>query len=504
MNRLAVTASAVLALGLGALGAPSAARPAHDDAPHQAGRGVNVLLVGIDRRTGISPEDKRRLHVGGKECNCTDVMLLAHLSADGQRASVVSLPRDSYVEYGDGSARGKINAAFQRGGAPLTISTVERATGLHVDHYLETDFTGFEQAVDGLGGATICSAKPLQDTNSGLRLRPGVHRVTGNTALRYARARHVSPPGDLGRVRRQQRLLIGMLQRLRAENALADPGAAARTAWTLLRSVRTGPDTGVSDVVSLGLAFGRLDASRTEFATVPLAEFDHRVPGVGSTVLWHAARAGALWDALREDRPVTGDTRIQPPVGVPVERDPRGITARVDDAPTAQALRDIGFVIAPDAAQDPAAPETPSPKTTAQQTTVQKATVQRATTQRHDGPTVITYDPYWERDAAVLAAALPGARLRPVPGHGPVFDIAVGTGHQGVTAVTFDRSAFEGAPVSGEELTCPTPAPQTTPEPTNTEPTALEPTTPDTPAPATADTPHPAAEDVAAGTRPGH
>lgn len=61
----------------------------------QAGHGMNVLLVGTDGRDRISPQERRRYHLGGAPCHCTDTIMIVHISEDRERASVVSLPRDS-------------------------------------------------------------------------------------------------------------------------------------------------------------------------------------------------------------------------------------------------------------------------------------------------------------------------------------------------------------------------------------------------------------------------
>ncbi|WP_328406173.1 LCP family protein [Streptomyces sp. NBC_00390] len=399
-----------------------------------SGRGTNILVVGVDSRTGLSAAEKRRLHVGGEGCDCTDVMMLVHLSEDQRRASIVSIPRDSYVEYavpGDAvgpASRGKINGAYKIGRGPLTVRTVEKATGLRIDHYLETGFTGFEQAVDNLGGATVCTDKPLKDENSGLDISAGTHRTDGNATLRYVRARHINRAGDLGRVRRQQRMVSGMLAQLSSEGAFADPVNTVRTVQELLKSVRTDDRTGLDDLVRIGWALGRLSADRTEFSTVPIADFDHRVPGVGSTLVWHEARSRALWEALRADRPITGDPRIQPVPETPALTNPAAIHVRVDDATLAEGLRRSGFVVTDTSASAP--PVRPA------------------------GPPVISYPVGREADASTLAAALPGSRLRVVNDRNAAFDVAVGSQPVVIKTVTYDRNVAEGAPVTAESLRC--------------------------------------------------
>jgi LCP family protein required for cell wall assembly len=401
--------------------------------------GTNVLVVGIDRRAGMSAKEIQRLHVGGKGCDCTDVMMVVHFAENGERMSVVSIPRDSYVEFAEHAHpqhSGKINASFAHGGGDLAVRTVEKATGLTIDHYLEADFTGFVSTVDSFGGAKVCTDKPMQDLNSGLALQAGTHTLDGRGALRYVRTRHVSPPGDLGRVRRQQRLLIEMLSRLRAEGAFANPVAAMETATKLRKSVRADANTSLTDLVHLGSLLRGLKADQTEFATVPISDFDYRAPEWGSSLLWDEERSGALWAALREDRTIVGDSRIRPSNDVPVEFPPSLIRLRATDADVAAALRANGFVVEDSGAQI----DEPRP----------------------EGPTVITYDPFWDRYAATLAAAIPGAELRPVEGHGDIFDVQVGSRANEVVKVVHDRSSVEGAPVQGDRLRClpPTDAPQ--------------------------------------------
>ncbi|MFG2982202.1 LCP family protein [Streptomyces sp. NPDC048258] len=439
MRRLTVALALLATLGSGSfLGSQAVSA---DRATSGHGRGTNILVVGIDSRAGLSAAEKRRLHVGGKGCNCTDVMMLVHLSQDQRRASVVSIPRDSYVEYagtagttgGTGEAGpprlGKINGAYALGGGPLTVRTVEKATGLRIDHYLETGFTGFEQAVDNLGGATVCTDRPLKDENSGLDIGAGVHHTDGNSTLRYVRARHVNlRPGDLGRVRRQQRVVTDLLGRLTAEGALDGPVNTARTARALLKSVRTDEGTDLRDLVRIGWALGRLRADRTEFATVPIRLFDHRVPGVGSTLVWDEPRSAALWQALGADRPITGDARIQPVPETAAATNPTGIAVRVDDAAVAAALRGSGFVVTDTSKSAPAV--------------------------RPAGPPVISYPAGREEDAATLAAALPGSRLRAVPKDDKFFDVTVGTRPVVVKTVTYDRNVADGAPVTADRLRC--------------------------------------------------
>jgi len=425
---------------------PDKGRPAR-------GPGMNILLVGLDRRAGLSQETKDRLHVNGQQCDCTDVMMLLHVSAARDRVSVVSIPRDSYVRFAahrdtgegvgkvtDGTSRhlGKINSSYAHGGPTLTVRTVEQATGVRVDHYAETDFTGFVDTVDRLNGARVCTNQPLRDKNSGLDLPRGTHILNGMKSLRYVRARHVDPPGDLGRVRRQQSMLAGMLTSLTGDKVAGNPVALLRTAAALRRSVRMDSGLTLGQVARLGRELHGLPARRTEFATVPVSDFDHRVPVWGSALAWDEPRARALFADLREDRPVTANPATGPAPGAkPVAFAPEQVQVRVEGSGEVarrmtQDLRDNGFRVL-----DAQRGGTAGPR---------------------GGRTEVTYDPYWARQAAALSAALPGAVMRPVPSsgkeHQEVFTVRPGAEGTDVADVDFDRSSVEGEPVTGDRLDC--------------------------------------------------
>ncbi|KUN91001.1 transcriptional regulator [Streptomyces resistomycificus] len=289
--------------------------------------GLNILVMGTDGRDTISAAEKRKFHAGGIACNCTDVLMLVHVSADRDRVSVVSLPRDSYAEIPPhrdeytGEERpphpSKINGAYAEGGAPLTVQTVESMTGLNVDRYLQIDFRRFIDAVNEVGKVEVCTPRRLKDKATKLDLRPGKHLLAGGPALQYVRSRHVDLSADLGRIQRQQRFLVNALRGLQARDLLTDPVGTARVVDTLLGSgqVEQGFDAG--ELVELAAALDRVPAKATEFATVPIAGFDESHPEIGSTLVWDRAKADKMFDRLRSDRPLikagTSPKPLDPP-----------------------------------------------------------------------------------------------------------------------------------------------------------------------------------------------
>ncbi|MGW1379438.1 LCP family protein [Streptomyces sp. NPDC002446] len=413
------------------------------------GDGLNFLVVGTDGRDKLTAAKKRKYRLGGAPCHCTDTLMLVHLSADRDRASVVSLPRDSYAEVpahtdaATGRRRPqhaiKLNAAYAEGGPNLTVRTVEHMTGVHIDHYLEVDFTSFMDSVDAVGGVEICTPRPLRDSHTGLALPAGRSQLNGGRALQYVRSRHVDGSADLGRMQRQQRFLAALIHKITSSGVLMNPIRFKEVADTMLKSVRADSGFGANDLVDLGQAMRGFTPSSSEFTSVPLRDLAQPVPGVGSTVQWDPVQAPKLFQAIREDRPIAVPRDHKKPHARVVDVPPGRIQVHVSNgsdraglgASVATELRAAGFVT------------TGSPGNS----TIGK--VRR---------TVIAYDPRWDRSARSLAAALPGAKLHPVAGQGPVLQVTVGRDHRAVQRVRAEEPVPKPGRVSaitGDEAVCP-------------------------------------------------
>ncbi|PLW72636.1 LytR family transcriptional regulator, partial [Streptomyces sp. DJ] len=217
---------------------------------------------------------------------------------------------------------GKINAAYARGGPGLTVRTVERMTGVRIDHYVEVDFTGFMKTVDLVGGVPVCTTHPLKDPHSGLDLPAGTTVLDGGRALQYVRARHLDGSSDLGRMHRQQRFLAQLVETAAGSGFLTDPVRLGRLARTLLDSVRADEGLTAGDLLLLGRAMKDLEPGSSEFVSVPLSGKEVKVPGGGSAVRWDEEEARKLFAAVREDRPLADRADRRPPKrreGVPVD-----------------------------------------------------------------------------------------------------------------------------------------------------------------------------------------
>jgi LCP family protein required for cell wall assembly len=263
------------------------------------GRGTNWLLVGSDSRQGLTAEQQQDLATGGDiGSSRTDSILLVHVPEfrSSTPTTVVSIPRDSYVPI-PGHGKDKINAAFAMGGAQLLTETVERATGLRLDHYAEIGFSGFAGLVDALGGVTMCPTVPINDPLAGIDLPAGCQKLDGRNALGYVRTRD-TPRADLDRMVNQRQFLSALLHRAASPAVWLNPfrwysvPRAAVGALTVDRGDR------VWDLARLGWA---LRGSPTAM-TVPIGELTNG--DAGSVVVWNHEAAGKLFDALASDEPV--------------------------------------------------------------------------------------------------------------------------------------------------------------------------------------------------------
>lgn len=281
-----------------------------EDRPARAQGPLNVLVMGSDTRTGIGTTRFGTDTVEGGAHS--DTNLLVHLSADRQRAVVVSIPRDSMTRAPrdctdprsraqDGPVR-QWNRNFTLGGPACTIRTLEAATGVFVDHFVVVDFRGFADMVDALGGVDVCTPVPIRDEDSALDLPAGRHHLDGEQALGYVRVRKTLGDGsDLGRIERQQAFLSSVAQEATSSRLLARPDRLYRFLDAATRSMTTDPGLSVGGMQDIAASLQDLGVENIELVTVPTRPY----PRDPNRVEWAPAATG-LWAAIREDRELPG------------------------------------------------------------------------------------------------------------------------------------------------------------------------------------------------------
>ncbi|MFC5826763.1 LCP family protein [Nonomuraea insulae] len=352
----------------------------------------NILLVGVDKRDDLTRQKQNQLKLGRESGERTDTMMVIHLSEDHKKVTVVSLPRDTWTTI-PGKGDHKINSAYHYGGPKLAKQTVEAVTGLQINRYIEVNILGFIDVVDSLGGVTVCTPVPINDTKIALNLPAGTHQLGGVQALGYARTR-ATGRADLDRIDRQQQVISALLNRALSADTLANPGKLASFVNSTLSTVKVDPDDGL-----LGLATQLRDVSLEDvkFAEVPLSNVDFKAPTGESAVLWDKQAARAMFTQIDADRdPAKPTPSASPkPSSKPTAIPPGQISIKVKNgtlitglaARAKTALTDYGFKV-------PGEPGN--------------------TSKKDYKKTIIRYGAAKEASAKVVAAAIPDAELRKV------------------------------------------------------------------------------------------
>jgi anionic cell wall polymer biosynthesis LytR-Cps2A-Psr (LCP) family protein len=308
---------------------------------------MNILVMGLESRTtfqgqNLSVKQLTETHSGSEAAveaglegsQDTDTLILIHVFAGGQKATGFSIPRDDVVNYPhatfDGLTEGKIDAAYayaydasldQTVGSSMTqaqrylaanqagqlfeVQTVESVSGVHIDHFIESNIIGFYELAQQFGGLEICiRPAPAQDgfpaganltdkdaltgtDNSGFdAYSDGYNRKKGGKqylhlsaaqSLAYVRSRDTLPGVDIGRTARQQAAIAYILWKLKTSGVVSDLG----TVTTMLSNARSYLmyDNGWK-VAESAQDLGALSSSHLHFTTLPeISTNNVNIPG---------------------------------------------------------------------------------------------------------------------------------------------------------------------------------------------------------------------------------
>ncbi|QEV16292.1 LCP family protein [Streptomyces alboniger] len=279
----------------------------HDRPGERKDGSMNVLLLGSDSRAGT--HGRYGKGVSGARA---DTAMVLHVDKSHRKASVVSIPRDTMVPRpqcarpdggsAPGAPQAMFNSSYQAGGPACTVKTVEKMSGVRMDHYLEVDFKGFRKLIDELGGVDITTRKAIKDPNSGLSLNAGKHTLKGEESLALVRTRHgVGDGSDLGRIQLQQAFVKALIHRAETVDPLGDPARSYGLADTATKSISA--DSGLASADKLlGLAreLRGISPDRTTMVTMPVT-YDAEDAGRVKPLEEASHR---VWAALRQDRPI--------------------------------------------------------------------------------------------------------------------------------------------------------------------------------------------------------
>lgn len=223
-------------------------------------RPINILVLGTDVTHDLLTRRST------SEVGRADTIVLIHYDPLSSKVSLLSIPRDSFVDI-PGYFSQKINAAYVLGRVELTRRVVENLTGAKIDKYIIINTRGIVKLVDLLGGITVDIDHDLYYVDRAgklyINLKAGRRRLSGREAEGFVRFRH-DATADIGRISRQQDFLKALA------SALASPRAFIKAPFIIevvLNNMKT--DLSLKEFIILGNTARMLELKEIVTHTVP-------------------------------------------------------------------------------------------------------------------------------------------------------------------------------------------------------------------------------------------
>ncbi|MFF2039435.1 LCP family protein [Kitasatospora sp. NPDC058170] len=329
----------------------AADRPPEAQADADGNKPVNVLLIGSDSR-GKNNSDLGGGEDGGAR---SDTTILLHVYADHKHAVGISIPRNAMVaipscklpngKWSKAVTSDLFNAAFSKGetddGNPAcTQNTVEKLTGIRVDHTIVVDFQGFSAMTKAVNGVDVCLPKPIYegDINPNLPkkgnvvLPQGKQKVEGQQALDFVRLRHgIGDGSDIGRMKRQQAFLGSLAAKIK--NQGLNPTTLLPLADAATKSMTVDPGLGsVEKLMSFALSLKSIDMHDLKFVTLP---WRFRTQDKNIDII--QPDANKLWDTIKADRTIDGQNATGEQPAAPASPEAPAPAAPTTTAPASDA-----------------------------------------------------------------------------------------------------------------------------------------------------------------------
>ena len=208
--------------------------------------------------------------------------MVARVEPEQERVRLLSIPRDLWLPIAGTGSEDRINTAYSDGRQTL-IDTIQESLGIPVNHYIEVDFTGFQRLVEAIDGVPMWFDTAMRDQQSGLVVNgEGCVTLDGEQALALARSRtleyvedgtwHTDPTGDLGRIARQQQLVVDAVRRA----VSLDLTSASRFNEMInigVDSVGLDEDLGFDDLAGLALRFRSIGEDTVINRALPVEDY---------------------------------------------------------------------------------------------------------------------------------------------------------------------------------------------------------------------------------------
>lgn len=243
-------------------------------------KGTNYLLIGSDARPGDT-------------ASRSDVIQLVHVPEDHKDVWIIHFPRDLYVPI-PGRGEDKINAAYAYGQSPLLVKTIQDLVGVKINHVAKTDFEGFQNLTDSLGGVRV------NNSQASPSFAEGPIDLDGDTALDYVRERKTLQEGDISRGQRQQAWLKAMMVETLTPSVLLNPSKLSGVIDAGTKHTTVDNSLKTSTIRSEAIKLRGVRGENIHFVTAPFSGYG-TAPNGGSIDILDEQGMDELSDALRTD-----------------------------------------------------------------------------------------------------------------------------------------------------------------------------------------------------------
>jgi LCP family protein required for cell wall assembly len=253
-----------------------------DEVAVQGGQPFTILVIGSDTRVGESASAAQSFGsasaVTGQR---SDVVQLWRVTPATKQIQIMSIPRDTVVtmlspdsqQYG---AYNRINSSYNSGANQL-VKTITANFGIPINHVVQVDFSGFQDAVNALGGVYMNFAYPAKDAYSGLNITtPGCQLLNGTQALAVARSRHYQyyangywqydGTSDFGRIQRQDAFIKSLMD---AAKSKVNPLTVNAFIGSIHEGVTIDDGFSLNELIGLALTYHSFDPAQLQGETMP-------------------------------------------------------------------------------------------------------------------------------------------------------------------------------------------------------------------------------------------
>ena len=262
---------------------------------------INFLVVGSDTRDNLTGAEAQRAGKGEIEGQRSDTIMILRADPARERAAILSIPRDLWVQMPESEEHAKINNAFEVGGHDMLARAITNNLGIPIHHYIEVDFVAFRNLVNTVDGVPFYFPTPARDPYSDLNIpEAGCVMLDGNQALALVRSRHYQAMedgryrelsgDDRDRILRQQDFIRRLIKRSK-DQGITNPLRLNRMIGDAVKDVRVDEGFSVSDIRTLARRFSTLSPDELDMLTIP-------------TEVYNVAGASALREKKPESQAV--------------------------------------------------------------------------------------------------------------------------------------------------------------------------------------------------------